>query len=163
MLTSFDQIALLVGLAIWASLQSRRGDAPIVGTLCLGSWAGSLAVFASAAQFDPLVYASALMVLIGIAGAAALDLGKTTLILIAACCGFLIGLASQMGAEGLQPALFGLGAAIAACSLVSYGFIAIAPSAPNWAKIALRAGASWIAAIGLMVFALQFAHLRGRA
>jgi urease accessory protein len=162
-LTSVDQVGLLLGLTIWACLQRRRSDAPIVGALCVGSMAGSLAGWASGARFDSLVYASALMLLIGVAGAAALDLGAALPFFIAACCGVQIGLAVETGAESMQPALFALGAAIAAASVTSYGFIVVAPSYPGWVKIALRAVASWIAAIGLMVLALQLAKLRASA
>ncbi len=100
------------------------------------------------------------MLLIGVAGAATFDLGAALLVFIAACCGVQIGLAVEMGAESMQPALFALGAAIAAASAASYGFIAVAPHYPEWVRIALRAAASWIAAIGLMVLALQLSKLR---
>ncbi len=127
-------------MAIWAGLQRRRLDAPVVGALCAGSLAGSLASWVDGAQFDTLLYLSAAMVLIGIVGAAALNVVSALLNSAAACCGVLIGFASEMGADGLHPALFALGAAIASASVASYGFIAIAPSCPDWIKIALRAG-----------------------
>lgn len=162
-LTSFDQAGLLLGLAIWASLQRRRLDAPVVGAICLGSLIGSIVGWGTGLQFDALLYVSAMMFLIGVAGATAVNASRALLISAAACSAALIGLASEMGMEGLQPGLFALGAAIAAASLASYGLIAVSPSYPDWVKIALRAGASWIAAIGLMVFAVEVSRLRGHA
>jgi hydrogenase/urease accessory protein HupE len=162
-LTSFDQIGLMLGLAIWASLQRKRRDAAVVGAACLGALLGSLFGWGSSSQFETLLYVAATMFLIGGAGAVALDVGRALLISVAACSGALIGLASEMGRDGMQPGLFALGAAIAAASAVSYGLIAVSPSYPDWVKIALRAGASWIAAIGLMIFALEASRLRGHA
>jgi|GEM_PF-1570856 len=158
-LTSFDQLGFLLGLSIWVSLQPRRSDAPVVGALCLSSLFGSLIGWGSGAQFDPLVYISALMVVVGVAGAAAFNVIGGFLISIAACGGTLIGMASEMGAMGLNIGLVALGGAMAAASVTSYGLIAITPSYPAWGKIALRAGASWIAAIGLMVFALAYSRI----
>lgn len=159
-LTSFDQAGLLLGLAIWAGLQRQRLDAAVVGAICVGSLLGSLIGWGAGAQFDALVYVSAAMFLIGVAGAAALNMGRSLLIPVAVCSA-LIGLASEMGADGLQHGLVALGGAIAAASIVSYGLIAISEAPPSWLAIAFRAGASWIAAIGLMVFALEYSRLHG--
>ena len=160
-LTSFDQMGLLLALAIWASLQTQRRDAPVVGAVCLGSLFGSLISWAVGAQFDTLFYTSALMVVIGVAGAVALDAVKGVLVVIAASGGALIGITSEINIEGLQRGLIALGAAIAAASTTSYGLIGIAPALPGWMRVAVRAAASWIAAIGLMVFALEYSQLHG--
>jgi urease accessory protein len=157
-LTSFDQLGFLLGLSIWVSLQPRRSDASVVGALCLSALFGSLIGWAASVQFDPQASISALMIVVGVAGAAAFRVIEGLLISVAACGGMLIGMASEMGAAGLQPGLVSTGGAIAAASVTSYGLIAITPSYPAWAKIALRAGASWIAAIGLMVFALAYSR-----
>ncbi|HTV34004.1 MAG TPA: HupE/UreJ family protein [Methylocella sp.] len=161
-LTSFDQLGFLLGLSIWVSLQARRSDAPVVGTLCLSSLFGSLVAWETGTQFDSLVYISVLMVVVGVAGATAFHVIEKLLIAVAACGGTLIGMASEMGAAGLQTGLVALGGSIATGSITSYGLIAITPSYPAWGKIALRATASWIAAIGLMTFALEVSRLHGR-
>jgi hypothetical protein len=54
-------------------------------------------------------------------------------------------------------ALFALGGSIAGASVLSYGLLAARRLDLEWGRIARRAGASWIAAIGLMVLALSFA------
>jgi len=45
--------------------------------------------------------------------------------------------------------------------VLSYGLLAARPLEAEWGGVARRAGASWIAAIGLMVLALSFAHRNG--
>jgi hydrogenase/urease accessory protein HupE len=160
-LTSFDQVGFLLGLAIWASFQDPRLDAPVVGTVFVGSLFGSLVAWRTGWEFDTLLYVSALMVLIGLAGAARLTVGKAPLISVAACGSSLVGIASTGGMGGLTPGLFALGAAVASASVTSYGLIAAARSGPAWVKIAFRASASWITAIGLMVFALEYSRLSG--
>jgi hypothetical protein len=46
--------------------------------------------------------------------------------------------------------------------VLSYGLLAARRLETEWGRIARRAGASWIAAIGLMVLALSFTGHTGR-
>ena len=160
-LTSFDQVGLLLGLAIWAGFQDPRLQAAVVAVVFAGSLFGGLTAWWLGWEFETLLYVSALMVLIGLAGAARLSAGKALLFCVATCGSSLVGIASAGGMGGLTPGLFALGAAVAVASITSYGLIAAAHSGPAWFEIALRASASWITAIGLMVFAWEYRRLSG--
>ena len=75
--------------------------------------------------------------------------------------GIIGGAAGADATSGLSVMLFSLGAAIATASVLSYGLLAARRLEAEWGRIARRAGASWIAAIGLMVLALSFARRGG--
>ncbi|HJU18464.1 MAG TPA: hypothetical protein VJ770_18595, partial [Stellaceae bacterium] len=83
---------------------------------------------------------------------------------IAAVGGSVVGgSAAPALAAGLSGALFAIGAATALASVLSYGLIATAKAKADWTLIALRAGASWIAAIGVMIFAFASTQLLGHS
>ena len=151
LLTSLDQLGFLLGLAIWTSFQDRALDARVIGVASgaalAGVWAGlALGGFA---PIDFAALAPALMIVVGLAGA----LGWRG--------GVVGGAASADAVSGLSVALFSLGASIAVASVLSYGLLAARRLDAEWGRIARRAGASWIAAIGLMTLALSFARHSG--
>ena len=70
--------------------------------------------------------------------------------------GLIVGAGAAEATPGLSVALFSVGGSIASASVLSYGLLAARRLDLEWGRIARRAGASWIAAIGLMVLALSF-------
>lgn len=163
LLTSLDQLGFLLGLAIWTSFQERRLDAGVIaaaaGAAFVGVWAGL--GFGGAVQAGLAAAAAGLMLAVGLAGAMRLRGGAPVLLGLAALGGIVGGAASADATSGLSAALFSLGAAIATASVLSYGLLAARRLDAEWGSIARRAGASWIAAIGLMVLALSFARHGG--
>jgi urease accessory protein len=149
LLTSLDQLGFLLGLAIWTSFQDRRLDARVIAAAFVAALAGVWfgASFGEAGRLDLAAAAAALMTAAGLAGAMRLRVG---------------GAAGADAAAGLSIALFSLGGSIAAASVLSYGLLAARRLETEWGRIARRAGASWIAAIGLMVLALSFTGHTGR-
>jgi urease accessory protein len=163
LLTSLDQLAFLLGLAIWTSFYDRRFDARVVAAAFAAAFIGVfLGVrFGAAARPDLPAALAALMVAVGLAGAARLRAGPAPLLGLAAAGGLVLGAAAAEATPGLSVALFSLGGSIAGASVLSYGLLAARRLDLEWGRIARRAGASWIAAIGLMVLALSFApHTR---
>jgi hypothetical protein len=75
--------------------------------------------------------------------------------------GLVGGAAGGGGAVGLSLGLFSLGGSIASASVLSYAILATRRVGNEWGRIAMRAGASWIAAIGLMLFALAMVYRGG--
>jgi hydrogenase/urease accessory protein HupE len=163
LLTSLDQLGFLLGLAIWTSFHDRRFDARVIAAAfaadVLGVWAG--AGFGQAGRIDLAAAVAALMIVVGLAGALCLRIGAAPLLALAAAGGVVGGAASADTTTGLSMALFSLGTSIAAASVLSYGLLAARRLEAEWGRLARRAGASWIAAIGLMILALSFARHSG--
>jgi len=165
LLTSLDQLAFLLGLAIWASFQDIRSDAIIIRTAFLavlaGAWVG--AEFAVGASLNLLAAGAVLMMLVGLGGAVALRVGMLPLLGVALIGGLVCGAANADPASGIPAALFSLGGSIAAASVLSYGLLAARRLENSWGSIARRAGASWIAATGLIVLAFLVSRNAGRS
>ena len=163
LLTSLDQLGFLLGLAIWTSFQDRRFDARVIaaafGAVLAGAWAGG--GFGEAGRIDLTAAAAASMTAVGLAGAMRLRVGPAPLLGLALAGGLVGGAASADATTGLSLALFSLGGSIAAASVLSYGLLAGRRLEAEWGHIARRAGASWIAAIGLMVLAFSLVRHTG--
>jgi urease accessory protein len=164
LLTSLDQLGFLLGLAIWTSFQDPRLDARIIAAAfaaaLVGMWLG--AGFGEAGRLDLAAAPAALMLAVGLAGAVHLRVGAAPVLGLALVGGLVGGAAGADAAAGLSVGLFSLGGSIAAASVLSYGLLAARRLETEWGRIARRAGASWIAAIGLMVLALSVARHTGR-
>jgi hypothetical protein len=91
-----------------------------------------------------------------------LQLGMVPLLGLALIGGLVRGAAGAEAGGRLSVAIFSLGGSIATASILSYGLLAARRLDAAWGGIARRAGASWIAAIGLMVLALSLAGHSGR-
>jgi hydrogenase/urease accessory protein HupE len=163
LLTSLDQLAFLVGLAIWTSFYDRRFDARVIGAAFGAAFIGVFLGIrlGGAVKSDMPAALAALMLAVGLAGAARLRAGAVPLLGMAAAGGLVVGAAGAEATPGLSVALFALGGSIAGASVLSYGLLLARRLDLEWGRIARRAGASWIAAIGLMVLAWSFApHTR---
>jgi hydrogenase/urease accessory protein HupE len=163
LLTSLDQLGFLLGLAIWTGFHDRRFDARVVAAAFAAVFAGVF-IGAAFAGVRPELGATlaGLMAAVGLCGAARLRLGGAPLLAVAAAGGVVVGAAGAEAATGLTLVLFALGGAVAGASVLSYGLLAARRLEAEWGRIAMRAGASWIAAIGVMVLALSFAPHPGR-
>jgi len=162
LLTSFDQVAFLVGLAIWTSFYDARYDARVIGATFAAYFAGVFLGANIGARLDLSGSVAALMMLVGLAGAVRLRISATPLLCLAVAGGLIGGVVAADATPGLSVGLFSLGGSIASASVLSYGLLATRPVKVEWGRIALRAGASWIAAIGLMVLAASFIPHTGR-
>lgn len=164
LLTSPDQLALLLGLAIWTSFQNARLDARVIGTcfwaVLAGAWIGVGSVADTGLSLAAA--ASALMMVVGLAGAMRLRVGAVPLISLALAGGLACGGASADAASDVSGMLFSLGGSVAAASVLSYGLLAARRLDSEWGGVARRAGASWIAAIGLMMLAFSVSSHAGR-
>ena len=163
LLTSFDQLGFLLGLAIWTSFHDRRFDAGVIAVASAAMLAGVCAGlgFAGREQTAVAAAAAALMLVVGLAGALRWRGHVAVLLGLAALGGIAGGAASADAASGVSLALFSLGAAVATASVLSYGLLAARRLEAEWGSVARRAGASWIAAIGLMILALSLARRGG--
>lgn len=161
-LTALDEVGVLLGLAAWAGPQPRRRDIGLVGAVLLGCFCGVIAASWWRGPFAGEGLTAVLMVVIGVAGALRLPIGGGALAIVALVGGSVLGGASAEGMKGVSLGLFAIGAAVASASVLSYALIAAARANAEWSRIALRAGASWIAAIGLMIAALESVQLFGR-
>jgi len=162
LLASFDQLAFLVGLAIWTSFYDVRRDARVIGATFVAFIAGVFLAVGIGAQLNLAGAVATLMILVGLAGAARLRIGVMPLLGLALAGGLIGGAASADATTGLSVGLFSLGGSITSASVLSYGLLAARCVKVEWGRIALRAGASWIAAVGLIVFAASFSPHTGR-
>jgi hypothetical protein len=81
---------------------------------------------------------------------------------LALATGLACGAASADAVSGVSVPLFSLGGSIAAASVLSYALLAARCLESEWGGVARRAGASWVAAIGLMMLAFSFSGHAGR-
>jgi hypothetical protein len=164
LMTSPDQLVFLLGLAIWTSFQDPRLDARVVGAASLavlmGVWVG--VDLAAGARLNLLAANAGLMVAVGLPGAACLRVGAFPLLGLSLAGGLVCGVASADATSGMSVALFSLGGSIAAASVLSYGLLAARHLESEWGGVARRAGASWIAAIGVIVLAFSISGHAGR-
>jgi hydrogenase/urease accessory protein HupE len=164
LLTSLDQLAFLLGLAIWTSFQDIRLDAKIIRTaflaVLIGAWFG--AEFIHGAGLHLPAASAVLMMTVGLAGAAALKISAPPLLGLALTGGLVCGAGSADPASGTSAALFSLGGSIAAASVLSYGLLGARGLESHWGSVARRAGASWIAAIGVIVLVFSISRNGGR-
>lgn len=156
LLTSFDQVFFFVGLAIWSSLLDRDLGAQMIGAVFVTVFAGVLlgAVVDPQGRFDVGGIVAALLTVVGLAGAARVRLNAVPVLGLASVGGLVAGTAATSGATGMSLGLFSLGGSIASASVLSYAILATRCIRAEWGRIAMRAAASWIAAIGLMLLAL---------
>ena len=166
LLTSLDQLGFLLGLGIWTSFHEPRLDARVIAAILAALFAGDL--IGAAVGGDNGALAAGLMTLAGLAGAARLRAGAAPVLGVAAFGG-LAGAAAAGGAAagpGLagwpSAVLYAFGGSLAGGSVLSYGLLAARRLGTAWGSIALRAAASWIAAIGMMMLALSWARATGR-
>jgi hydrogenase/urease accessory protein HupE len=164
LLTSLDQVGFLIGLAILTSFADRRFDARVIGAALVAVFAG---VFVGdrlpATEIIDFAGAGAAMMLtVGLLGAAHLRIGAAPLLGLASVGGLVGGVSGAEASAGLSLGLFSLGGSIAGASVLSYGLLATRRLDAEWGVIARRVGASWIAAIGLMILALFCARRFGR-
>ena len=164
LLTSLDQLAFLLGLAIWTRFHQPWFDpriiAAVFAAVFVGVFLGNIAQPAAEAELPTLI--AALMIAVGVAAAVRLNLGTAPLFCLASAGGIVLGASATNGADGLSLALFSLGTSVAGASVLSYALLGARAIEVEWGRIAMRAGASWIAAIGLMVFALGLVGKHGR-
>lgn len=153
--TSLGDVVLWLALGLLAGMQ--RGT--VVRWLVLVFPAGLALGFAAGAEAgwsrDPALLIAVPMVALGLLTAAALPLPRALFLALAFLLGVLRGAANAAGLEpGTDALLFGTGlvaTGYAAVTVVTALVRAFADGAGTWRPIALRAGASWIAAIGLMI------------
>src|SRR5258708_3421961 len=126
LLTSLDQVGLLVGLAIWTSFHDRNLDARVIGAafvaVSAGVWVGSHLSPSGSADLAGAI--AALMVTIGFLGAARLQLGLAPLLGLASAGALVGGASGAEAAAGLSLGLFSLGSSIAGASVLSYCLLA---------------------------------------
>jgi hydrogenase/urease accessory protein HupE len=163
LLTSFDLIGFVLGLAIWTSFYDRRLDARVIGALFIALFAGVAggARLPASDSANLTIGVAVSMMTVGLFGVARWRAGAVPLLGLAAVGGLVGGAAGADAAAGLSLGLFSLGGAIAGISVLSYGLLAARRLDAEWGTIARRVGASWIAAIGLMVLALLCAKQVG--
>lgn len=154
-LTALPDIVLWLALGLVTALQPLRWARWIVLAFPAGLLAGFAAGRGAGLQGDPLALNAALMIGLGLLAAAAVRLPSGLLLLLAVIVGVVRGAANASGLEPeTDPALFGAGllvAGYAVVTLVAALAAAFRHAGAPWRTIALQAGGSWIAAIGLMV------------
>lgn len=154
-LTSLADIVIWLALGLVAALQPPHWARWIVLAFPAGLLAGFVAAPVAGWHTDPIALNAALMIGLGLLAAAAARLPGGVLLVLAVIVGVVRGAANASGLDPeTDPTLFGAGLLLAGYAVVTL-ITALAGTfrragAP-WRTIAMQAGGSWIAAIGLMV------------
>jgi urease accessory protein len=159
-LTDLQQMLPWIALAALAALQGPKRARWVVLSFPLALLAGSAAaLILPAPPFAGLLDVS-LVAATGLALAAALSLPLPVLIALSALMGVLHGYENaQAMTEDTDRILFLSGVALigyAVLTLLIGVSTAFLRRGDGWRPIALRAGGSWVAAVGIMVLGLQF-------
>jgi urease accessory protein len=159
-LTGFEDILPWLALAILAALQGPHRARWLIVAFPLGLMAGGgLWVVMPKLALVPAIGA-ALIAVIGLAVAAAVVLPLPVTIGLGALVGLVHGYQNAQAMTGMTDyLLFLLGVTAIgylSVTLVSAVAIAFLRGSGGWRAIALRASGSWVAAIGIMAFGLQF-------
>jgi urease accessory protein len=161
-LTGIEDMLPWFALAVLAALQGPQRARWLIAVFPLGLLAGAvLSIYVPALPISPAVGAG-LLAVTGLAVAAAVKLPLPLLVVLGTAIALLHGYHNgQAMAASTDPLLF-------ICGLTATGYvyltvltaigIAFLEGTGGWRPIALRAGGSWAAAVGLMVLGLQ---LRG--
>lgn len=154
-------LAMLIGLGVIAGFQPRERARWMLAALPLG-----IAIGASLGVLAPDLLATQSLIpaglaLLGLAGAAALRVSTPVLIALAAAAAFVHGHANGQVAsvEDVDRVLYVTGVAMAGTLI---GTLAIAVASvlidrTAWTPIGARVLASWVAAVGTVVFGLSVA------
>ena len=154
-LTGLPDIIFWLALGLVAALQPPVCSRWIVLAFPAGLLVGFATGIAAGWTADPITVNAALMIGLGILAAAAIRLPGSLLLLLAVIVGGFRGGANASGVEpGTDATLFGAGLVVAGYAVITL-VVALASTfrraGAAWRTIALQAGGSWIAAIGLMV------------
>ena len=154
-LTALPDLVLWLALGALAATQPAAVARWLVPLFPLGLVAGLVLGVATGWTTDPAALDAGLMLLLGVLVAVAARLPAIPFLAGATALAAYRGLAN---ASGVTPAsdvlLFAGGTAVvgyAAITLATAGLAAFRRGGLGWQAIAIRAGGSWIAAIGLMV------------
>ena len=154
-LTGLADAILWLALGMVAAAQPARWARWLVLVFPAGLLAGLGVGLASGWTADPVTIDAALMVTLGLLTVAAVRLPGPLLLALAFALAAFRGVANASGVEaGTDATLFACGlatAGYASITLVTALGSAFRRSGVGWQAIAVRAGGSWIAAIGLMV------------
>ncbi|QJP16344.1 hypothetical protein G3545_23510 [Starkeya sp. ORNL1] len=158
-LTDFEQILPWVALAALAAFQGPQRARWMIVVFPLALLAGGAASLALPnPPFAPILGIS-LVAITGLALAAAVRLPLPVLLAIAAVMGLLHGYQNGEAMVASTDQLLFLSGVTAigyaVLTLVTGTAIAFLRGAGGWRPIALRAGGSWVAAVGIMVLGLQ--------
>jgi urease accessory protein len=158
-LTGIEDVLPWLALAILAALQGPQRARWLIALFPLGLLAGAVvSIFAPALPFSPAIGAG-LLAVTGLAVAAAIKLPLPLLVGLGMAIALLHGYHNgQAMAATTDPLLF-----ISGVTAIGYVYltlltgigIAFLQGAGGWRQIALRAGGSWAAAIGIMILGLQ--------
>lgn len=162
-LTGLPDLVIWLALGLVAALQPAHWARWIVLAFPAGLLAGFIASVAGDWHADPIVVSAALMIGLGLLAAAAARLPGGSLLVLAVIVGIVRGAANGSGLDpGTDPVLFGAGLLLAGYAVVTLVCAVAATfrrAGAPWRTIALRAGGSWIAAVGLMVGGFALAGL----
>lgn len=161
-LTGIEDMLPWFALAVLAALQGPQRARWLIVVFPLGLMAGAIvSIFVPTLPISPLVGAG-LIAVTGLAVAAAIKLPLPVLLVLGTAIALLHGYHNgQAMTATTDPLLF-----IAGLTAVGYAYltlltgigIAFLDGSGGWRPIAMRAGGSWVAAVGIMILGLQ---LRG--
>lgn len=162
-LTDLQELVIWLALGLLAGALGDTRGRWLVILFPIGLAVGvRLGMATAAPAVTDAVAAAAVLTVLGVITALALRLPGALIAVLAFAIAVMRGMANGSGLPAdTDPLLFAVGLAGAGyvvLTLVLFATVAFAASAAPWRRIAVRAGGSWIAAVGLMMTA--FALIR---
>jgi len=159
-LTGFEDVLPWFALAILAAFQGPQRARWLLVAFPLGLLAGGgLWMAMPKIAYVPVVGA-ALIAVTGLAVATAVVLPLPVLTALGGLVGLVHGYQNAQAMTGLTDQLLFVSGVVATgylcITLVSAVALAFLRGSGGWRAVALRAGGSWVAAVGIMVLGLQF-------
>jgi hydrogenase/urease accessory protein HupE len=154
-LTSVDQVCVLLALALWLIFSTADARLWTLGAIAAVPILTAAITWWNDWKLSTLTGMATLMIIVGLGGAARLNIHSAILVTFAAIAAGLIGVETGQGIGPLAPGAFILGASLSPFVLMLYLFGGLERLTTNWQAIACRAIASWIAAVGIMMLTFQ--------
>jgi urease accessory protein len=159
-LTSLDEVCFLVSLSIWSTFNEPSTRLWVLGTIAAVTTAAAVILWWSGQELSTIPAMATLMIVTGLGGATCFKVRSAILVPLAAIGAWFIGSETGQAVGGLSPVGFIIGASLSPTMLFIYLLMGLERLRSEWQRIASRAVASWIAAIGIMMLTFELAPHR---
>jgi urease accessory protein len=153
--TSIDEVCFLVALSIWSTFNVPVARLWTLAVIATVPAVAAVTLWWSGRELSTLAGMAALMIVAGLGGAVRLKMPSAMLATVACAGAWLIGSETGQAASGLSPGGFIIGGSLSPLMLSILLLDGLLYLRAEWQRIACRAVASWIAAIGIMMLTFE--------
>jgi hypothetical protein len=147
-------------LSIWSIFNEPFARPWTLGTIGAVTTVAAVVLWWSGQELSTVPAMATLMIVTGLGGATRFKVQTVILVAVAAIGAWFMGSETGQAVEGLSPVGFIIGATLSPTMLLVYLLAGLGRLRSEWQRIAGRAVASWIAAIGIMMLTFELVRHR---